>query len=139
MNVPPTMRRLTAFALAVVVAGCGTPGRTGPASSAPAERWERLPDPPLSPRNGTVSVWTGDEVLVVGGDEWSCPPNASCATPEFPPLGDGAAYDPEAKTWRSIADAPVPFAWAETAVIDGTVYFWVPETSRPGTDRKSVV
>ncbi|MGH9039770.1 MAG: hypothetical protein ACRDZ3_06030, partial [Acidimicrobiia bacterium] len=129
------MRRLLPLlvAFAALTAGCGSADPAQPAAAQPDDRWERLPDPPLTPRNGAVGAWTGDEVIVVGGDEWSCPPNASCAVPEFPPLADGAAYDPDSDTWRSIADAPVPFAWAETAVLGDTVYFWLPATGRVGT------
>jgi hypothetical protein len=71
-------------------------------------------------------VWTGEEVLVVGGDTWRCPPNASCVPPEDSPFHTGAAFNPRTGTWRRIAGAPVPVASAVTAVAGGTAYFRVP-------------
>jgi len=90
-----------------------------------ADHWERLPDPPIPPRSNVVAVWTGEEALFVGGDTFLCPPLANCFAPAEPPLADGAAYDPSTNSWRRIADAPVRFAWASTAVLDGSVYFLI--------------
>lgn len=58
--------------------------------------WKRLPNPPLSPRDGALSVWTGDEALFLGGygDDSAY-------------LGDGAAFDPATGRWQHIA-APTP-------------------------------
>lgn len=95
--------------------------------------WERVPDGPLSPRSYAVVVWTGDEVLVVGGDDRPCPPNAYCPAPDRPPLGDGAAYNPAAQKWRRIASPPIPFSWVETAVVGDSIFFLVPESGRPGS------
>jgi len=53
------------------------------------DSWQRMPDGPLGPREGYVSVWTGTELLIVGGTS-----------------GDGfahpvaAAFDPRAGSWR---------------------------------------
>lgn len=88
-------------------------------------RWEELPAPPLSPRARVVGVWTGSEVLLVGGDTWLCPPNASCVAPDEPPLSDGAALDPDTGSWRAIAPSPLPFSYASTAVLGDDVYFLV--------------
>ena len=38
-----------------------------PTSDAGTTGWERLPDLPLSPRWGSLTTWTGEEALVVGG------------------------------------------------------------------------
>jgi hypothetical protein len=102
-------------------------------SDAEARPWKELPAPPLSPRELPAGFWTGEEVILVGGsDAPPCPPNASCAVPKTPPLSDGAAYDPEAGTWRSIADAPVPFSWAQAIVLGSIAYLWIPgESPRP--------
>lgn len=54
-----------------------------------ADTWRRLPDGPLGPREGYASVWTGKELLVIGGAR-----------------GDGqaapvaAAVDPRTGAWR---------------------------------------
>jgi hypothetical protein len=79
--------------------------------------WHRISHSPLSPREGSVSVWTGDEMIVVGGNVGpACPPNANCAGPDPGQLrADGAAYDPVTDTWRSIASAPVSFTYAQAA------------------------
>ncbi|MCU1369421.1 MAG: hypothetical protein JWO77_615 [Ilumatobacteraceae bacterium] len=91
--------------------------------AAPTGSWKRVADAPLSPRSDAEVVWTGDEVLVIGGDENPpCPPSADC-TAGAPPLRDGAAYDPATDTWRPIADPPQPLTWGnEVAVVDGVVY-----------------
>ncbi|MGH9036484.1 MAG: hypothetical protein ACRD0O_12040, partial [Acidimicrobiia bacterium] len=54
--------------------------------------WRRGAPGPLRPRRGHVTVWTGTELVVWGGD-----PNDE---------GEGAAYDPRAERWRAIAAAP---------------------------------
>lgn len=86
--------------------------------------WEKLPTPPIALRTRFVGVWTGGEVIVVGGELSSCPPTADCVgSPE--PLADGAILDLSAATptWRPMAPSPVPFAHASTAVLDGIAYF----------------
>lgn len=85
----------------------------GPSDVDPAPApagWTRLPEPPLSPRTGGVTGWTGSEALFVGGEiDNVCPPTADCVRP--PTYGrDGAAYDPVADSWRRIANAPVTMA-----------------------------
>jgi hypothetical protein len=104
-----------------------------PAPAVDVVAWRALPAPPLSPREQPAGFWTGEEVVLVGGsDAPPCPPNASCAMPKTPPLSDGAAYDPDAGTWRSIAEAPVAFSWAQPIVLGATAYLWVPgEPQRP--------
>jgi hypothetical protein len=64
-----------------------------------------LPKSPLSPRAHAFSIWTGTEMLVVGGTARPCPPMADCLLP--PALPDAAAYNPKSNTWRNI---PSPFA-----------------------------
>jgi hypothetical protein len=61
--------------------------------------WRRLPPAPLSARAGATAIWTGREVLVVGGrpvlrTEW----NRSHT--------DGAAWDPVHGSWRRLAPSP---------------------------------
>lgn len=114
-----------ALAGSSVLAACGaSPG--APTSTAPVPAWERLDDPPLSPRTDPVVAWTGREVLVVGGNTGGvCPPGADCAFPTEL-VADGAAWDPATGAWRPIAPAPVPLlsGWACqpcTAVVGGRV------------------
>jgi hypothetical protein len=66
-------------------------------------------------------------VLLIGGSTAPpCPPNASCVPPVMPSLADGAAFDPQTRTWRRIADSPVSFEWAQAVVIRATAYLWIP-------------
>jgi hypothetical protein len=53
--------------------------------------WTELPPPPEA-REQAAAVWTGEELLVWGGDGH---------------LDDGAAYDPAAGTWREMAPSPL--------------------------------
>jgi hypothetical protein len=120
-------RRLTVSVVAATIAvmsGCAQPGTPqAPADTIvePSE-WRAVPAGPLSARDRAVAVWTGDEVLVIGGAaDMPCPVGADCVAPTTV-LNDGAAYDPEQRTWRTIAPAPGP-VWAERAILaGGTVY-----------------
>jgi hypothetical protein len=108
-----TRRRLAVGAAAVAVVAVGAAGSllgTGRVSIGPSDSrgdWRELPAAPLSPRSDALSAWTGTEVVVLGGSPDPCTPSASCESPDRE-LRDGAAYDPGAKTWHPIADAPVP-------------------------------
>lgn len=79
---------------------------------------------PLLPRHDAVGVWTGSEMLVVGGTTGPpCPPTADCAGPSDDTLrSDGAAYDPATDTWQAIPAAPRPVvgglaAWSGTEMV----------------------
>lgn len=61
-------------------------------------RWRGLAPAPLEARAGAAAVWTGRELLVVGG--FTSEP-ITAAT-------DGAAYDPVEDSWRPIAPLPQP-------------------------------
>ncbi|HEY3530422.1 MAG TPA: hypothetical protein VGK78_14855 [Nocardioides sp.] len=106
-------RRLAvgAAAIAVVAVAIGGSmigsGRMAVGPSSPSGQWRELPAAPLSPRANAESVWTGHEVIVLGGETEPCPPNADCAAGPSG-LRDGAAFDPTTNTWRRIASAPVP-------------------------------
>jgi hypothetical protein len=83
------------------VAGDASPALGDGAAYDPAtDTWRTLPAAPLGARFGAVAVWTGSEMLVVGGDSGL----VSDGGIDF--RHDGAAYDPAANTWRTIADAP---------------------------------
>ncbi len=118
---------LTALA-ALFLAACGEAESPylGSADRTGANSWQAVSPGPLSPREGAIGFWTRDEVLLIGGsDAPPCPPNASCI-PADVPLADGAAFDPKTGKWRRIADAPVPFEWAQGLVLGATAYLWVP-------------
>ncbi len=86
--------------------------------------WRSVPSGPLRPREAALALWTGREVLLIGGSVTPCPPGARCVAPTT--LADGAAFDPQSDSWRRIADAPAPFSQAEGFVIDTTAYVWTP-------------
>src|SRR5688572_3445001 len=109
---------LSAASAALLLAACGSGETAAPDGPRDSSTWQAVPASPLSPRTGALGLWTGDEVLLVGGsDAAPCPPSASCVPPDVPPLADGAAFDPQARTWRRIADSPVPFEWGQAVVI----------------------
>lgn len=99
-----------------------TPTTTAPttvASTAPASvrEWRPMAASPLRGRSDVASVWTGREVIVVGGQRQDVagPGDRVDATRsggngEVPltvtRFDDGAAYDPAADRWRPIARAP---------------------------------
>ncbi len=57
--------------------------------------WSEMSATPLLPRRSPYTVWTGTELLVIGGFRT-----------DGTPLGDGAAYSPATNTWRPIAPMP---------------------------------
>ncbi len=116
----PVLTMLAAAALALsATSACAatTPPRAGTAVTG----WEQRADFPLAPREAPIAVWTGREIIVIGGHLGApCPANASCVMGEL--TADGAAYDPETDTWREIAAAPEPFAFGTGAFVAGTVF-----------------
>ncbi len=65
-----------------------------------APTWSALPPAPIAGRIAAASVWTGREMIVWGG----------LSGTEKARTNDGAAYDPVAGTWRTIAPAPAGVA-----------------------------
>ena len=106
-------RRLAVGVAAVTVAAVAVGGSligTGRVSIGPSQHtghWRELPAAPLSPRANAQTVWTGKEVLVIGGERQPCPPGADCAVSDDG-LSDVAAYNPDTDSWRRIESAPVP-------------------------------
>ena len=97
---------VAASAAVLVSCGAGAPGGSRTGKAAPG--WERAGSPPLSARTDPVVAWTGEEVIVVGGNTgWVCPPNADCMVPTDL-SSDGAAWNPTTGRWREIAEAPLP-------------------------------
>jgi hypothetical protein len=86
--------------VALVLGGTALLGRSDRPRSelpaGPATGWHRIPDMPLSPRYLPLVAWTGEEALVIGGSE----------SKDGAPADDGAAYDPDTQTWRTISAAP---------------------------------
>jgi hypothetical protein len=119
--------------VAAAPAACGDAGSE--AERPPSGAWERLPEPPLSPRESALAVGIEGEVLLIGGsDADPCPPNAGCVAATDPPLRDGAAFDRGRRTWRPIAPAPVGFSFAEGVVVGGAAYVLTNgEQGRPDT------
>jgi hypothetical protein len=113
------------FLLAIVACGSSKPDVVDETAAGPAAEWVELPTPPLGPRSHVVGVWSGREVFYVGGDTFLCPPAASCAPPDVPPLADGAALDPSTGSWRAVTPSPVPFSSASTAVVGDDIFFLV--------------
>ena len=65
------------------------------------DKWRQLAPSPLTRRAGHSAVWTGEEMIVWGGVP------AGEASDNQLVLSDGAAYDPEADSWRRIPNAPI--------------------------------
>lgn len=112
-----------AAAVVAAVAVAGSVVATGLRADEPVGRvgqWRDLPTPPLSPRASSIVVWTGREVLVVGGATKVCPQKAVSCNISPDQLRDGAAYDPATDSWRPVATAPAPLSSDdEWAVADG--------------------
>jgi hypothetical protein len=64
-------------------------------------RWTKMAPAPIPSRYGAVGVWTGSEVLIVGGQRQGSGPGGSL---DF--RTDGAAYNPATNSWRTLPDAP---------------------------------
>jgi hypothetical protein len=83
--------------------------------------WRRLPPAPLSARAGAFAVWTGQEVIVLGGAP-------AVPTSTVRGYGDGAAYDPATDTWTHISAPAAPAGhrldWVAVAQGNGQLYAW---------------
>lgn len=64
-------------------------------SACAAPGWRDLPDAPIAGRIWHSAIWTGEELIVWGGQGLGRP------------LDDGAAYDPVKNSWRVLAPAPL--------------------------------
>ena len=108
--------------LCAVVLGLAGCGQDMPIDLADRGDWVRLPEPPLSGRDGASIVGVGDDVIVFGGTDFLCPPGADCGLGDSVAFGDGAAFDRSLNEWRPIADLPVRTLRAATAVLGGQVF-----------------
>nr|MBA2497091.1 hypothetical protein [Acidimicrobiia bacterium] len=67
-----------------------------------ARGWRPMAAAAIEPRFQHLQVWTGTEVVVFGG-----------YGDDGEPIGGGAAYNPTAGTWRTIADPPLRLTIAD--------------------------
>jgi len=89
------------------------------ASATPARlaagHWLTIPAAPLSNRLSTSVAWTGEELIVWGGND----------SPSGQPHNDGAAYNPTTRSWRKLAPSPLTPRGGAAAVWTGSeVLFW---------------
>jgi len=93
----------------------------GAAYDPATNRWSLLPAAPLSPRADANAIWTGAEVVILGGE-------STRADGSSRNYGDGAAYDPSTNRWQHIP-APVPpsghpLTLGLAAQVDGELLAW---------------
>lgn len=85
--------------------------------------WVRVDDWPLPARTAATNVWTGSELLVIGGVLDTCPARADCAGPARR-FADGAALDPKTGHWRTIAPAPWDLDVSSAVAVGRSVFVW---------------
>ena len=101
----------------------------GAAYDPAGDRWRRIASSPLEPRSDAVIAWTGNAVLIWGGqkqgsetgfgDEWD----------------DGALYDPAKDRWKPMADWPLSHRYGARAVWTGTrLVVWGGASAEAGQD-----
>lgn len=98
----------------------------GAAYDPDADTWRQLPAPPIAPRRHATAVWTGEEMLVWGGQ-----------AANNPPVDTGAAYDPASNSWRELASAPASGFFRPSAVWTGEemlIWGWMHESSGQETE-----
>jgi hypothetical protein len=79
--------------------GTPMPSNVGAAYEPATDSWTKLPAAPIAPLLHPAVAWTGRELLVWGGSTSEGLAEAAYRT-------DGAAYDPAARRWRTIAPVP---------------------------------
>jgi hypothetical protein len=82
-----------------------SPAASGPAATVSRFRWSVWPSSPLGPRSGPVLIWTGRELVEIGGLTGTRARR------------DGAAFDPATGRWHRIARAPGVVGSAELASV----------------------
>lgn len=80
--------------------------------------WRKLPAGPLGPRGGVTAAWTGNEVIIWGGATGGYQQGDEFVEAE--PTTGGAAFDPEAGTWRALPAPPLDPRFTPSAVWTGT-------------------
>ncbi len=92
----------------------GTPNGDDPGDASGDGRategtWAQLPEAPIATRINHSATWTGDLIVVWGGEDQD--------TLEI--TADGAAFDPATDRWHDIPEAPIEPRWAHEAVWTG--------------------
>ena len=67
--------------------------------------WRKLPASPLAGRQAAAGVWTGKEMVIVGGTADRTFPDGVTRSITF---RDAAAYNPVTRTWRRLPAMPAP-------------------------------
>lgn len=93
-----------------LVWGFGGAANEGAAYEPTSDTWKPLAQFPFDPRIGHQAVWTGSQMVVMGG---------SAPVLDFPGLADAASYDPATDRWARIAPWPLPPRDAPNAVWTG--------------------
>ncbi|MGH9223112.1 MAG: Kelch repeat-containing protein [Acidimicrobiales bacterium] len=94
---------------------------TGAAYDPAADQWRLLGPAPVAPRIA-VPVWTGQEMVVWGGQSGS----------HY--FDDGAAYDPAADQWRGLAASPLAARFTFAVWSGGQMLVWGGESSERAFD-----
>lgn len=121
-----------------VISGGPEPG--APLVEGAMEGWTRPPDLPYSDRwlgADAPAVWTGRELLVVGGLTEALPPGAEMPMSEGLTLLETPAFDPATSSWRTLPAPPVRMGGPAHAVWTGTEVLVVSSSGfavGPGTE-----
>jgi N-acetylneuraminic acid mutarotase len=109
--VTPTVTVWTGRQVLMWDSGCCVTTKSDGATYDPATNsWQKIPPAPLAARY-TTGVWTGTELIVVGG---------FIHKPAY--FADAAAYNPTTRTWRKLPPLPKPrffstLTWTGTEVL----------------------
>ena len=79
-------------------------------------QWQNIPNAPIVGRSSAAAAWTGKEMLIWGGANTTLAPTQVL-------YGDGVAYNPTAKTWRTLPAAPLSPCTRTASVWTGTQLF----------------
>jgi N-acetylneuraminic acid mutarotase len=82
---------------------CGENSATGAAYDPRSDTWRSIPASPLAGRH-TSGVWTGTELIIVGGTGEEVVGN----TVQGKIFADAAAYNPDTRSWRRLPPVPAP-------------------------------
>lgn len=85
--------------------------------------WQRVDDFPITGVTSASTVWSGDELFVVGSYLAPCRPDLDCVGPGEP-SAETAALDLDTGLWRHTADLPEALAAPSLAVVEGIIYAW---------------